>query len=328
MPLRGILASDDGEVAVPRVSFGRTLIIANPNAHSGEGARGADIVERVLTDDISRTSSLDIRLTSGVGNGKELAASSAGYDTVIIVGGDGVIHEAVNGLMEIPEEERPRIGIVPMGTGNDFARTLSIPRGDPELAIRRLLSGREEHVDLGLVNGVYFTETLSFGLDALIAIDTIERRREGSTQKGAALFATSGVKIMAQADEGWAYTARFDGIETISGNEVIFAVQNGPTYGGGFRICPKATPTDGLLDVCYSTHTPSIPVVLGLVGAARFGMHAGAKSVRMRQVRTLEIEFPVEPPCQVDGEVLRGSVFDISVVPRAIRVIVPTVTNL
>lgn len=311
-----------------RMNLGKTLILANPAAHSGDGVRGADIVERVLSDDASRASSIEIHLTKSSGDIRESAANSADYDTILVVAGDGAIHNVANGLMQMPAEERPLLGVVPMGSGNDFARTLSIPRKDPELAIRSLLSGRVETVDLGCVNGLYYVETLSFGLDAQIALDTTIRRSEGARQTGAALFASSSVRIMSQADEGWMYTACFDGVETLSGHEVIFAVNNGPTYGGGFKITPKASPVDGLLDVCYSTQTPPIPIVLGLLGAARFGMHSGAKSVRVRQVRTLTVDFPVAPPAQVDGEMIEGDHFEISVVPKSLRVIVPSHARL
>ena len=82
-------------------------------------------------------------------------------------------------LMHIEQEQRPRLGIIPVGTGNDYARTLSIPLDGPEAALQSLLAGQERALDVGLCNDEYFVETLSFGLDAAIALDTSARQGAG-----------------------------------------------------------------------------------------------------------------------------------------------------
>lgn len=310
------------------LNWGKTLIIANPAAHSGDGMAAVDVVDRILSEDGRRTTRLEILLTKGPGDGRRLAAEAAGYDTVIALGGDGVIHEVANGLMHIEQEQRPRLGIIPVGTGNDYARTLGIPFDGPEAALQSLLSGQERALDVGLCNDEYFVETLSFGLDAAIALDTSSRRAAGSSMKGAKLFATSGMKIFSTHHDGWEFKALFDGAEGISGREIIFAVQVGPTYGGGFKVCPKADPTDGLLDVCYNALIPNTPTTLVLFGMARFGLHVGAKSIRTRTAERIRLSFPTPPPCQVDGERLEGSVFEVSCVPGALRVIVPKTAKL
>ena len=305
------------------LSWGKTLMIANPAAHSGDGMAAVDVVDRIISEDGRRTSSFEVLLTKGPGDGRRLAANAAGYDTVIALGGDGIIHEIANGLMHIDEAERPRLGIVPVGSGNDYARTLEVPFGNPEESLRSLLTGYERRLDVGKVNDEYFVETLSFGLDAAIALDTSDRRAAGSNMKGAKLFATSGMKIFSTHHDGWEFKAMFDGLEGVSGREIIFAVQVGPTYGGGFKVCPKADPTDGLLDVCYNAMIPNTPTTLVLFGMARFGLHVGAKSIRSRKASKIRLSFPVAPPCQVDGERLEGTDFNVSCVPGALRVIMP-----
>ena len=106
------------------------------------------------------------------------------------------------------------------------------------------------------------------------------------------------------------------------GTEVIFAIQNGPTYGGGFRIAPDASPTDGLLDLCRNTDIPAAHKVLGLFGLAHEGRHAGSRHVAFHRLTHLEIEFTgEEPPTQVDGERLTGASHTVDVVPGTLRVL-------
>lgn len=310
-----------GRSPMPGERLGRTLIIANPAANCGEAQRAADRLESILQDDHRDYTTLDFRLTSKAGDGELFASQASAYDTLLVVGGDGIMHEVVNGLMRLDTDERPRVGLIPMGSGNDYARTLGMPRNDVEGALREILSGVETPVELGQVNGTYFMQTLSFGLDAAIALDTTDRRAADTTQRGSRLFVSSGIRIMSTYSDGWSYTATLDDHEHISGREIIFAVQVGPTYGGGFKVCPKADPRDGLLDVCHNAEIPPKAAALCLFGLARFGAHTGAKAIRTRQVKHITLDFAEEPPCQVDGEKLVGTHFEIDVVPRAIRVL-------
>ena len=182
-------------------SLGRTLVIANPTAHSGRGAQAAERVRRFFESYDSVTTSYEHRLTTAPGDGEAMARGAAGYDTVIALGGDGIIHEVINGLMQIGSESRPALAIVPMGSGNDFARTLHATFNDPEASLREILEGSPRTIELGHVESdapasAYFMETLSFGLDAAIALDTTDRREANTSQEGETLFATSGVRIM------------------------------------------------------------------------------------------------------------------------------------
>ncbi len=310
-------------------NLGSTLVIANPAAHSGKGAAGAEVVRRFFETCPTVTTSFELQLTSASGDARHMAAQADAYDTVIAVGGDGVIHEVVNGLMTIEAESRPCLGIIPLGSGNDFARTLALTANNPDRALEQLLTGEERVLDLGHVTsdacpeGKYFTESLSFGLDAAIALDTTDRRAEGTKQEGSGLFVTSSVKLTARASEGYRCQARIDDDEPIELTALIFAVLNGPTYGGGFRICPDADPSDGQLDVCFNVRRPWMPHLMLLLGLARFGRHVHSRMVRLRRLHTVQIQFFEDVPCQIDGEELAGSSFTINVVPQALRVLVP-----
>ena len=303
--------------------LGRTLLIANPAAHSGRGADGAEFARHFLSSYASATDGYEVRLTSGPGEATGIAAGAEGFDTVLALGGDGVIHEVACGLMRRPSDVRPQLGVVPLGSGNDYARTLGMARNDVEAAFAQLVRGVARPVEVGRVNGLPFVQTLSFGLDAAIALDTTKRRTDGTAQEGEALFVTSGLRILSGAKDGFPCAARFDDEGPLELSTLIFAVQVGPTYGGGFRICPDANPADGLLDVCYNVRRPALPHLLGLFGLARWGRHVGSGMVRLRRLRRTTLDFAVEPPCQVDGEPLTGTHFEIDVVPDALRVIFP-----
>lgn len=301
--------------------LGRTLLIANPAAHSGKGAAGADFARHFLGSYATATRGYEVRLTKGPGDAVGIAAGAVGFDTVLALGGDGVIHEVVNGLMRLPESARPQLGVIPLGSGNDYARTLGMVRNNVEGAFAQLVRGTVRELEVGRVNGVHFMQTLSFGLDAAIALDTTERRAANTSQEGEALFITSGLKILSRAKGGFPCTASFDDERPVDLKTLIFAVQVGPTYGGGFRICPDADPGDGLLDVCYNVKKPLLPHLLALFGLARSGRHARSSVVSLRRIRHAALDFAEEPPCQVDGERLQGTHFEIDVIPRALRVV-------
>lgn len=308
---------------MPHSPLGKTLVIANPAAHSGAGEKGARFAEDFLKSFSSATKGFEVIRTKAPEDAIDMAASASGYDTVLALGGDGIIHEVANGLMAIQRDIRPQLGIIPMGSGNDYARTLSMRKNDVQGALAQLVRGVARPCDLGLVNGVHFMETLSFGLDAAIANDTTIKRAEGTSQEGEELFIRSAIKILSEAKEGFEVSAAFDEEDPVDLCSIIFAIQVGPTYGGGFRICPEADPSDGYLDTCYNVKLPQLPKLMTLLGLARMGKHTLSKVVRTRRLRHAELHFKAEPPCQVDGEMLRGTDFIVDVVPAAIDVIFP-----
>lgn len=315
--------------------LGRALVIANPASHSGKGARDAAFAEHFFGAYRAATAGYEVRLTTAPGDAEQIARAAAaeGFDSVIALGGDGVIHEAVNGLMSTGSsaDTRPQLGIVPVGSGNDYARTLDMPRNDAAAALARLVRGTVSTVEVGHVRSsapegataddAYFMQTLSFGLDAAIALDTTSRRAAQTKQEGEALFITSGIKILGTARRGFPCTASFDDEPATHVDDLVFAVQVGQTYGGGFRICPDADPADGLLDVCYNVARPSIPRILALFALARSGRHTGSRALELRRVHRVQLAFHQEPPAQADGEKLHGTSFDAHVVPAALRVI-------
>ena len=301
-------------------NLGRVLFVVNPAAQNGKGALGVDFLARAKQTYAQAFERFDVQQTSEAGHAKAIAENAADYDVVITWGGDGVMHEVVNGLHTIPRESRPAFGLVPCGNGNDYARTLGMPF-EFQAAFEMLLQNRRKTFDLGICNGEVFAETLSFGLDAAIAIGTQERReRTGAT--GTGLFVAEGLNQLLHHLDPYKFVAVLDGERAIDDTMAMFAVQNGVTYGGGFAVCPDADPTDGSFDLCYAKAPMSLFVAGPLFLRAKNGGHVGSKRIVFDRCSTLHIEFDTEPPTQLDGERFQGRVFDVSIDRAALDVIV------
>ena len=304
--------------------LGKTLFIANPAAQRGNGAQAAQIVYDLLVEWLGE-GNVERVLTERPKHATELAASASRerFDTVITLGGDGAVHEVVNGLMQLAEADRPIFGLVPVGSGNDYARTLGMSECVPD-AVVQLIGAREQCADVGRCNGEYFAETLSFGLDAAIALDTVQRR-ERTGEQGTVLYLKSGLgQLMHHLDTYQMNGLLCNGDEQTRVSEPILmmAVQVGPTYGGGFRICPDARIDDGLLDICYATAPMNVLEATIKFLSAKNAHHTRWKNIHFGRASSLELSFDRRPPCQIDGEPHIADSYAIDVLPDALRVLV------
>lgn len=334
-------------MAQPNLSaLERALIIVNPAAQSGAAAAAADRLQRFLTLYCHRDT-FEVARTERPRHAIELAAAAGAYDTVLALGGDGVVHEVANGLMRIEKGSRPTLGVVPVGSGNDFARTLGLTdvadvRGTDFSA---LFSCRPTPIDLMRIDWesgatdprpdtvaagtpvrrgtTYAVETFSMGLDAAIGLGTHDLRKiTGLT--GAALYTASGMRAFGRGYRCFDSFVSFDGKRAEHLRTITFAVQNGPTYGSGFRICPNADPADGLLDVCYAQGPAPRAIALPVFLSAKNGGHVGNRRIRMQRVRSASFTFAEAGyPIQVDGERLEATRLVIEVVPAALTVLKP-----
>ena len=305
--------------AAPR-GLGDVLLIANPTAQNGKGSVSAYQASRLFYN-LFGEEHFRMVLTEHPRHATELAAQAGSCNTVLALGGDGVIHETVGGLMRLREEARPVLGIIPIGSGNDYARSLGI-KGSLDELCSRMPQLTPQPVDIGMVNGIPFMETLSFGLDAAIALDTVQRRvHTGHT--GTRLYMESGFDQLMHHLDMRNYTLSADSGPEQSGSSLTFAVQIGPYYGGGFKVCPEAELDDGLFDVCIAHNITSVPRAVRLFLKAKNGHHVGAPEIEQFRCAALSVRFPQAPPTQVDGEALEATAFDISLAPRALRVLRP-----
>lgn len=306
--------------------LGKTLIIANPAAKSGQAKDAAQVFYGLMRDAVGEDR-VELLETTHASHAEDLAKEHARYaDTLISVGGDGLVHEIVNGLMQVSESERPALGVVPVGSGNDYALSLGMSH-DLKKAFDQIVKRDVRHVDVGKVNERYFAETLSFGLDAAIALDTMERRRK-TGRSGTILYAESGFDQLFHHLDPYAFTATLHGVPghdvpvVLDGQSYIFAVQIGWSYGGHFKVCPKANMHDGLFDICIARAPLSSWKALLIFLMAKGGHHGGFKAIEFHRARSLELDFKTAPPGQTDGELMRGIHFDIESIDKALSVIV------
>jgi len=222
--------------------------------------------------------------------------------TVVLVGGDGSVHTAVAALRRRGElsPDQP-LGLVPLGTGNDLARTLGIPL-EPADAARAVLDGSPHPLDL-LVDdqdGVV-VNVVHLGVGA----EAAEKATGLKDRLGKAAYPVGSV-LAAAGPTGWDLRVEVDGsVVEVDGQALMVAVANGRTIGGGAEVAPEAAPDDGLLDVVVATSTGPL-ARLGFGVALREGEHVDRDDVTTRRGRTVTVSgapFPLNADGELDGPV-------------------------
>ncbi len=300
---------------MPFLSQGKTLVVVNPAAKHGETAKLVSVVEHLLGN-----VEHDTVLTTEPGHAAQLSARATGYHMVVAVGGDGTVHEVLNGLMAHPVETRPVLGLLPTGSGNDTRRTLGVP-DDLSQAALSLVTGVERTFDVGRCNGVYFNNSFAAGLDAKVTAKAVEYKVT-KHRAGLWLYLTALLSVLFTDLESFELSISFDGEPAARHDTLIVAVTNGPTYGGGFFITPDAIPDDGLFDTCMIDPL-GLPEALVRLPFVIAGRHTRMRPVHMSRHRRLVIECDRPVPAQIDGEVLLESRYEIDLIPGAIRCMTP-----
>jgi diacylglycerol kinase (ATP) len=250
--------------------------------------------------------------TQASGHASKLAreAELSGCTDLVVVGGDGTLHEAANGL----QGTGIALSLLAAGTGNDFAKGLGWPRRLPE-QYGAIVGGASRLIDVGLCNGTRFVNTMGLGFDGHV----VEHLARTGKQFGGHLsYLAATLRLLAGFREPWV-SGSFDG-EAFACPVFMLAVNNGTTFGGGFRITPEARLDDGLLDVCLIRALGGWERLLHLP-KVQAGRHAQVRQVSFRQVREVRFEAGEGIYGQLDGERLGGPPFAVSALPQALRVI-------
>ncbi len=294
------------------------------NARSGTG-RGREQTEMV--NDLGRRyGELDIYPTLRPGHAVELAAAAAGegYDLVVAAGGDGTVHEVVNGLMDGDRATLP-LGILPIGSGNDTAFGLGI-LDEPEAAIKRLFSGSLRSLDLARIsdergNSKVFINNLGIGFDAIVVMRTQTiTRLSGFAMYFAAVLQT----ILFYYQTPYLEIAFDD--ERVNQRSLFLYGGLGPRGGGGFLMTPDARWDDALIDTCLVNPVGRL-TMLNMLTKVMKGTHVTSRHVTMRQNGQITVKSTTPMPIQLDGEMFaypRDDVHEVSIVtlPAAIQVMV------
>ncbi len=286
-------------------------VICNPVAGNG---RGKKIGEQVQAELKKRGIPHEFYLTEFCGHATKLAekAVSKGADKVFAVGGDGTVLEAARGLIHTDTA----LCIIPGGTGNDFIKTIGIPK-DPSAALEAALSHAPRKTDAVWLNDRLFLNEAGVGFD----VSVLEYAKKAKKLCRGLLpylygvvrtiFSFSGIRVVCQLEDG----------KAVERDILVLGVGNGRFIGGGIEIAPKAVPDDGLLDVVIikKMKKPRMMQVLPLLLKGKVLTFKETEWTRVRRLSFQSEHMSVN----VDGEILPMEKADISVIPDALYICRP-----
>jgi diacylglycerol kinase (ATP) len=258
---------------------------------------------------------VSVRLTFEGGDARRFArrAAIAGWDVVVAAGGDGTLNEVVNGLMSL--EQRPLLGVLPLGTGNDFAGGLGLPE---EIGPSLLLAaeGRSVPMDVAVVNRRCFINVSTGGFGAAATHDA----GSGSKRRlGRLAYLLSGAQRLVRLEPSRA-RFRADGRVVHDGEFVFFAVGNAQRTGGGTWVTPEAEPDDGELDLVLVPGVSRLDF-LQLLPEVRAGRHLDNPDVIYVRARAIDVESELPLPVNADGEAVAGRRLRYRLVRQGLRVV-------
>ena len=295
----------------------RACVIFNPAAKGQKAERFRRSLDVIGAE-------AELKLTSAPGDARRLAtlAVEDGFDTIIAAGGDGTLNEALNGIGDAPDGfSRVRLGVLPLGTVNVFAREFGIPL-HPADAWTVLRQSRERTIDLPRVEAgegdnrrhLYFAQLAGAGLDAR-AIQLVSWSLKKKI--GPLSYVWAGFRALSETQPTLSVS---DGIRNVSGQLVL--IGNGRLYGGNFKVFPEANPTDGFLDVCVFPQVNWPMLIRCGIKLLLSGTLPKRPVIRLR-AKSLTLLGNPSVFSEVDGELASPLPVRFLVQPQALRVIVP-----
>jgi diacylglycerol kinase (ATP) len=287
-------------------------LVYNPAAGRGRTRRHVEEVERYFRDG---GASIDVHPSSSPADLTRAAAeaSRGGYDRVVICGGDGTLHLAVREF----DLERGTLALVPMGSGDDFARVLGIPRS-LRAACDVALTGKVRQVDVALANGIRYLGVAGLGFDSEVAAFANEHVKY---LRGSAVYLYAILRVLPR------FAARTMHIRMESGardEPIMFAtVGNSRQYGGGIRIVPAAEVDDGVLDYCIVHRTSRFQLLITLP-LAYSGKHVKKPYVETGRGREFHFDSPSPMAVYADGERITQTPVTFGLEKGKLKIVVPT----
>lgn len=288
------------------------FFIINPRAGP---ARNQLRLRKLISESLRRNSRLDaIHVTRACGEAMEIARKAAtdGFDPIVAVGGDGTINEVANGIYA----SGATLAVLPGGSGNGLARHFKIPFRLRD-ALQVLSAGKTQAIDVGWCGDRLFLVTCGVGLDALVAFEF-----EQSQSRGFFSYFRMTVEQVAKFRPEEMYLSS-NGEPPELVRPLLITAANLNQYGGGARIAPDASATDGLLDVVV-VQPVSLLRAFSKIPALFLGRINRAPEVRTFRTPTLTIRRASPGPLHLDGDPIEGSAeVSIRIEPKAMKLVVP-----
>jgi diacylglycerol kinase (ATP) len=287
----------------------REYVLANPAAGRGRARAAIASVWTMLSGSVEG----ELGVTEAPGDEYRLASAAIarGFELIVVVGGDGTCARVANAILDA--RRGTTLAVIPVGTGNDFAKSLGVENMSVEQLATILKMRKPCSIDVGRADGQYFLNSCGFGFDSSVL--------EASNRVG--ILRGNAVYIYAALEQLFTY----DGIDIRADSRdpekmLMVTVSIGRSLGGAFRIAPRASVVDGLLDVSYFLDGGLGMRLRAFVGALK-GTHGKLNSVRMEQRRSLALGFDAAPLMEMDGELRRATANTVSIecIPRALSVI-------
>ena len=285
-------------------------IIVNPVAGRGRTSKRLPLLKSI-TDEADAV--FDYYVTSGPGDATLIADRVVHrYDAVVAYGGDGTANEVMNGLIgsSIP------FGIIPDGTGNDFARSLNVSR-NLKHAIQVLLDYKVRSIDLGVIGDRVFLNGVGVGFDGYVNYNS----RKVTKLKGTIAYVYA-IVLSLLTWRSIPVTVKIDGKDIYDLKAFLIAIGNGWSIAGGLKLTPTAIIDDSIFDICQIDNISMHKALYNLMRLVK-GTHENIKEVSMRRARNVVINSKYPLPVHFDGEFLGFSSDEIrvSVVPNSAYVI-------
>ena len=303
----------------------KVKLILNPMADMGRAWKTANDLRPIAQEFQGElTWSGTVYPTHGIELAKQ--AAEEGYDLVVAMGGDGTVHEVMNGLMQVPEHKRPILGVVPIGSGNDFAYSIGITQKSSHALAHALKSENIQPVDIGLMtdeqNGrkEYFDNTLGIGFDSIVTIHS----HKLPIVKGFLMYLTAVIQTIIMNHNPMQVKIETD-TENFDTKILMLTLCNGPREGGGFMLAPDAKNNDGKMTY-VAVQKVSRLMMFRLVPEFMKGTHTRFKNVRLGEFKKLSLTSDLPLYIHADGEIfttfgsnLKKVSFEI--LPNALKVV-------
>lgn len=294
------------------------LVIVNPAAGNGRAGRQLGWVRGRL----EARPGARLEVSRRPGDAERWAAEAAGrHDRIVAVGGDGTVQEVVNGLLgaNVPAS----IGIVPVGSGNDLARSLNLPADGPG-AWKVAVGHGTARIDVARATAGdgrvrWFASAGGIGLDGEVARAMVHRR--GWQRSRAGYLATALVHLWRYANRP--VRIRLDDGEAMERTILLVAVTNGAFYGGGMHVAPGARVDDALMDLCIVGDLGRAAALRQIPNLYR-GRHVDHPRIEMRRARRVQVEGGADTLVHLDGEPFGGLPLQVEMCAGVLTVAVPS----